>query len=63
MCCLSVILRGTVIIITNHGDRIDIPTGAVLENKIVYSILNSILKLRLFLKHPIYSFEKKFNSC
>ena len=32
---LSVSLRGTVIIIANHGDRIDIPAGAVLENKIV----------------------------
>ncbi|CAF3966732.1 unnamed protein product [Rotaria sp. Silwood1] len=31
----SVSLRGTVIIIANHGDRIDIPTGAILENKIV----------------------------
>uniref|UniRef100_S4PXG0 UTP--glucose-1-phosphate uridylyltransferase n=3 Tax=Parargina TaxID=366209 RepID=S4PXG0_9NEOP len=28
-------LKGTVIIIANHGDRIDIPSGAVLENKIV----------------------------
>lgn len=28
-------LRGTVIIIANHGDRIDIPQGACLENKIV----------------------------
>ena len=32
---ISVSLRGTVIIIANHGDRIDIPAGAVLENKIV----------------------------
>lgn len=31
----GVILRGTVIIIANHGDRIDIPPGAILENKIV----------------------------
>lgn len=31
----GVTLRGTVIIIANHGDRIDIPTGAILENKIV----------------------------
>jgi len=31
----GVSLRGTVIIIANHGDRIDIPAGAVLENKIV----------------------------
>lgn len=28
-------IQGTVIIIANHGDRIDIPAGAVLENKIV----------------------------
>ena len=27
--------QGTVIIIANHGDRIDIPSGAMLENKIV----------------------------
>ena len=27
--------QGTVIIIANHGERIDIPAGAVLENKIV----------------------------
>ncbi|RNA31950.1 UTP--glucose-1-phosphate uridylyltransferase isoform X2 [Brachionus plicatilis] len=31
----SVALRGTVIIIANHGDRIDIPAGSILENKIV----------------------------
>lgn len=31
----NVILKGTVIIIANHGDRIDIPSGAILENKIV----------------------------
>ncbi|CAF3733216.1 unnamed protein product [Rotaria socialis] len=31
----GVSLRGTVIIIANHGDRIDIPPGAILENKIV----------------------------
>lgn len=28
-------LQGTVIIIANHGDRIDIPAGSMLENKIV----------------------------
>ena len=27
--------QGTVIIIANHGDRIDIPSGSLLENKIV----------------------------
>ncbi|XP_060536598.1 UTP--glucose-1-phosphate uridylyltransferase isoform X2 [Cylas formicarius] len=31
----GITLRGTVIIIANHGDRIDIPSGACLENKIV----------------------------
>uniref|UniRef100_A0A1B6MUL7 UTP--glucose-1-phosphate uridylyltransferase n=1 Tax=Graphocephala atropunctata TaxID=36148 RepID=A0A1B6MUL7_9HEMI len=31
----NVSLKGTVIIIANHGDRIDIPAGANLENKIV----------------------------
>lgn len=31
----GVSLKGTVIIIANHGDRIDIPSGASLENKIV----------------------------
>ncbi|XP_065199927.1 UTP--glucose-1-phosphate uridylyltransferase isoform X1 [Planococcus citri] len=31
----GVSLRGTVIVIANHGERIDIPDGAVLENKIV----------------------------
>ncbi|XP_054723678.1 UTP--glucose-1-phosphate uridylyltransferase-like [Uloborus diversus] len=31
----GVSLKGTVIIIANHGDRIDIPNGACLENKIV----------------------------
>ncbi|XP_050297471.1 UTP--glucose-1-phosphate uridylyltransferase isoform X2 [Anthonomus grandis grandis] len=31
----GVSLRGTVIIIANHGDRIDIPSGSILENKIV----------------------------
>lgn len=31
----GVTLKGTVIIIANHGDRIDIPAGAILESKIV----------------------------
>lgn len=31
----DVSLRGTVIIIANHGDRIDLPSGSILENKIV----------------------------
>ncbi|KAI8636007.1 UTP--glucose-1-phosphate uridylyltransferase family [Parasitella parasitica] len=31
----SVELRGTVIIVANHGERIDIPSGSILENKVV----------------------------
>eukprot|EP00128_Syssomonas_multiformis_P005338 Colp12_sorted_trinity150504_noHs@4278 len=31
----NVQLKGTVIIVANHGDRIDIPSGSVLENKVV----------------------------
>ena len=31
----GIVLRGTVIIIANHGERIDIPSGTILENKIV----------------------------
>eukprot|EP00126_Sphaerothecum_destruens_P000414 Sdes_comp10468_c0_seq2m2171 len=31
----GVVLKGTVIIVANHGSRIDIPGGSILENKIV----------------------------
>lgn len=31
----NVALAGTVIIVANHGSRIDIPDGAILENKVV----------------------------
>lgn len=31
----NVTLRGTVIIVANHGNRIDIPDGSILENKVV----------------------------
>ncbi|KAK2550751.1 UTP--glucose-1-phosphate uridylyltransferase [Acropora cervicornis] len=31
----AVSLKGTVIVIANHGERIDIPSGSILENKIV----------------------------
>lgn len=27
--------QGTVIIVANHGSRIDIPAGSILENKVV----------------------------
>jgi UDP-N-acetylglucosamine pyrophosphorylase len=29
------IFKGTVIIVANHGSRIDIPAGSILENKII----------------------------
>ncbi|XP_061405758.1 UTP--glucose-1-phosphate uridylyltransferase-like isoform X1 [Lethenteron reissneri] len=31
----NVVLKGTVIIIANHGDKIAIPSGSILENKII----------------------------
>jgi len=31
----NVTLKGTVIIVANHGNRIDIPDGAILENKVI----------------------------
>jgi UTP--glucose-1-phosphate uridylyltransferase len=31
----DVVLRGTVIIVANHGARIDIPSGAILDDKVV----------------------------
>jgi len=30
-----VVLKGTVIIVANHGNRIDIPDGSILENKVI----------------------------
>ena len=40
--------QGTVIIIANHGDRIDIPPGAILENKIVSGNLRILDHWHLF---------------
>ena len=31
----KLVLKGTVIIVANHGSRIDIPSGSILENKVV----------------------------
>jgi UDP-N-acetylglucosamine pyrophosphorylase len=31
----GVTLKGTVIIVANHGNRIDIPDGSILENKVI----------------------------
>jgi len=31
----DIVLRGTVIVVANEGSRIDLPPGALLENKVV----------------------------
>lgn len=36
----DVVLKGTVIIVANHGSRIDIPAGSVLEDKVVSGSLH-----------------------
>lgn len=38
----NVVLKGTVIIIANHGERIDIPCGATIDNKIIAGNLRII---------------------
>ena len=55
----NVILKGTVIIIANYGDQIDIPDGSVLENKIVSgNSLNDINQL-VFSKSVDIAFTNK----
>ncbi len=44
--------QGTVIIIANHGDRIDIPAGSMLENKIVSGNLRILDHWRLCVMRP-----------
>ncbi|KAF8967892.1 putative UTP-glucose-1-phosphate uridylyltransferase [Flammula alnicola] len=41
----NVTLRGTVIIVANEGQRIDIPDGCILENRLVSGNLNMIVSL------------------
>ena len=43
----NVTLRGTVIVVANEGQRIDIPDGCVLENRLVSGNLNLIVSLLL----------------
>ena len=38
----GVVLKGTVIIVANHGSRIDIPAGAILEDKVVSGSLHIV---------------------
>jgi UTP--glucose-1-phosphate uridylyltransferase len=41
----NVTLRGTVIIVANEGQRIDIPDGCVLENRLLSGNLNMIVRV------------------
>jgi hypothetical protein len=41
----NVTLRGTVIIVANEGQRIDIPDGCILENRLLSGNLNMIVRV------------------
>ena len=41
----NVTLRGTVIVVANEGQRIDIPDGCILENRLLSGNLNMIVSL------------------
>ena len=53
----NVTLRGTVIVVANEGQRIDIPDGCILENRLLSGNLNMIVRVSSllstlpFLKH------------
>ena len=44
----NVTLRGTVIVVANEGQRIDIPDGCILENRLLSGNLNMIVRV----SHP-----------
>ena len=50
----NVTLRGTVIIVANEGQRIDIPDGCVLENRLLSGNLNMIVRVSSLLSTPIF---------
>ena len=41
----NVTLRGTVIVVANEGQRIDIPDGCILENRLLSGNLNMIVRV------------------
>jgi UTP--glucose-1-phosphate uridylyltransferase len=45
----NVTLRGTVIIVANEGQRIDIPDGCILENRLLSGNLSLIVRFVLLL--------------
>jgi UTP--glucose-1-phosphate uridylyltransferase len=59
----NVTLRGTVIVVANEGQRIDIPDGCILENRLLSGNLNMIVRvscphsrcLDLISPHPTFS--------
>lgn len=60
----NVTLRGTVIVVANEGQRIDIPDGCVLENRLLSGNLNMIVCLRaviiLSLSDIVSSFHRSY---
>ena len=50
----NVTLRGTVIIVANEGQRIDIPDGCVLENRLLSGNLNMIVRVSSLLSTLIF---------
>ena len=51
----NVTLRGTVIVVANEGQRIDIPDGCILENRLVSGNLNLIVRVVFFPLPPSIS--------
>ncbi|KAI0812592.1 UTP-glucose-1-phosphate uridylyltransferase [Irpex lacteus] len=49
----NVTLRGTVIIVANEGQRIDIPDGTILENRLVSGNLNLIVSVSFYSPEPL----------
>lgn len=50
----NVTLRGTVIIVANEGQRIDVPDGCVLENRLLSGNLNMIVRVSSLLSTLIF---------
>lgn len=59
----NVTLRGTVIVVANEGQRIDIPDGCVLENRLVSGNLNLIVRAFAFSSHCDGDSDHAVSSC
>lgn len=51
----NVTLRGTVIIVANEGQRIDIPDGCILENRLLSGNLNMIVRSQCLLLSCLFN--------